>query len=49
MYTTVSYGDADAAAAKAFVEKVPALLVLEAGSRFTEIDPASRRCRTSPC
>ena len=39
VYTTVSYSDADAAVAKAFVEKIPALLVLEAGSRLTEIDP----------
>jgi nicotinamidase-related amidase len=39
VYTTVSYGEADAVVAKAFVEKVPALLALEAGSRFTEIDP----------
>jgi maleamate amidohydrolase len=39
VYTTVSYGEADRAVAKAFVEKIPALLVLEAGSRFTDIDP----------
>ena len=39
VYTTVSYGEADRAVAKPFVEKVPALLALEAGSRFTEIDP----------
>jgi nicotinamidase-related amidase len=35
----VSYGEADRVVAKRFVEKVPALLALEAGSRFTEIDP----------
>ncbi len=39
VYTTVSYGEADRAVAKAFVEKIPALLALEAGSRFTQIDP----------
>jgi nicotinamidase-related amidase len=39
VYTTVSYGEGDTAVAKAFVEKIPALLVLEAGSRLTEIDP----------
>lgn len=38
VYTTVSYGAGDRAAAKAFIDKVPALLVLEAGSPFTEID-----------
>ena len=35
----MSYGEGDRAVAKAFVEKVPALLALAAGSRFTEIDP----------
>lgn len=39
VYTTVSYGEADRAVAKAFVDKIPALLALEAGSRFTQIDP----------
>jgi nicotinamidase-related amidase len=39
VYTTVSYGDGDKAAARAFIEKVPILLTLAAGSRFVEIDP----------
>jgi nicotinamidase-related amidase len=39
VYTTVSYGEGEQAAAKAFIEKVPILLTLAAGSRFTEIDP----------
>jgi maleamate amidohydrolase len=39
VYTTVSYGDGDRVAAKAFVEKVPALLALAEGSRFIGIDP----------
>jgi nicotinamidase-related amidase len=39
VYTTVSYGEADRVVAKAFVDKIPALLALEAGSRFTQIDP----------
>ena len=39
VYTTVSYGDGEKAAAKAFIDKVPILLTLAAGSRFTEIDP----------
>lgn len=38
IYTTVSYGGGDKAAAAAFIAKVPALLVLEAGSRWVEID-----------
>ncbi len=38
VYTTVSYGEGDRVAAKAFIDKVPALLTLEAGSSWTEID-----------
>ena len=39
VYTTVSYGEGDRITAAAFVDKIPALLTLEAGSRWTEIDP----------
>jgi maleamate amidohydrolase len=39
LYTTVSYDDAGKAAAGPFIDKIPALLTLEAGSRWTEIDP----------
>ncbi len=39
VFTTVSYGEGDKAAAAAFIDKVPALLTLEAGSRWVEIDP----------
>ena len=39
VYTTVSYGEADRRTAAAFIDKVPALLTLEAGSRWVEIDP----------
>ena len=38
VYTTVAYGEGDKVAAKAFIDKVPALLTLEAGSRWVEID-----------
>jgi nicotinamidase-related amidase len=38
VYTTVSYGEGERAAAKAFIEKVPVLLTLAEGSPFTEID-----------
>ena len=39
VYTTVSYTEGDKTAAAAFIEKVPALLTLEAGSPWVEIDP----------
>lgn len=39
VFTTVAYDDAGKQAASVFIEKVPALLTLEAGSRWTEIDP----------
>jgi maleamate amidohydrolase len=39
VFTTVSYTEADRRAAAAFIDKVPALLTLEAGSRWVEIDP----------
>jgi nicotinamidase-related amidase len=39
VYTTVSYGEGDKRTAAAFIDKVPALLTLEAGSRWVEIDP----------
>lgn len=38
VFTTVSYGEGDKATAKAFIDKVPVLLTLEAGSRWVEID-----------
>ena len=38
-YTTVSYSEGDKITARAFIAKVPALLTLEAGSRWVEIDP----------
>jgi nicotinamidase-related amidase len=38
VYTTVSYGEGDRVTAKAFIDKVPVLLTLEAGSRWVEID-----------
>jgi maleamate amidohydrolase len=39
VYTTVSYDDGDRVAAATFIDKVPALLTLAAGSRWVEIDP----------
>ena len=39
VYTTVAYDEAGKRAAAVFIEKVPALLTLEAGSGWEEIDP----------
>jgi maleamate amidohydrolase len=39
VYTTVSYGEGDKLTAAAFIDKIPALLTLAAGSRWVEIDP----------
>jgi maleamate amidohydrolase len=39
VFTTVSYSEGDKRTAAAFIEKVPALLTLETGSRWVEIDP----------
>jgi nicotinamidase-related amidase len=38
VFTTVSYGAGDKVTARAFIDKVPVLLTLEAGSRWVEID-----------
>jgi len=39
VHTTVAYDEAGKQAARAFIDKIPALLTLEAGSRWVEIDP----------
>ena len=39
VYTTVSYGEGDKETAAAFLDKIPALLTLEAGTPWVEIDP----------
>lgn len=39
VFTTVAYRESDKLTATAFIDKVPALLTLEAGSRWAEIDP----------
>ncbi len=39
VFTTVSYTEGDKRTAAAFIDKVPALLTLQAGSRWVEIDP----------
>jgi len=47
-YTTVSYDEAAKRAARAFIDKVPALLTLESGSRWVEIDPRIAPLDTEP-
>lgn len=39
IYTTVAYDEAGRRAASVFIEKVPALALLQAGGRWSEIDP----------
>ena len=39
VFTTIAYRESDRLTAAAFIDKVPALLALEAGSRWAEIDP----------
>jgi maleamate amidohydrolase len=39
VYTTVAYDEAGKQAAAAFIDKVPALVTLEAGTGWVEIDP----------
>ena len=39
VFTTVAYQESDKLTAAAFIDKVPALLTLEAGSRWAKIDP----------
>jgi maleamate amidohydrolase len=39
VFTTVAYRESDKLTAAAFIDKVPALLTLEAGTRWADIDP----------
>ena len=39
VFTTVAYRESDKLTAAAFIDKVPALLTLRAGTRWAEIDP----------
>jgi maleamate amidohydrolase len=47
-YTTVSYDEAAKQAAAAFIDKIPALLTLEVGSPWVEIDPRIAPLPTEP-
>jgi maleamate amidohydrolase len=47
-FTTVAYRGSDKLTAAAFIDKVPALLTLEAGTRWAEIDPRIAPRETEP-
>jgi maleamate amidohydrolase len=48
VFTTIAYRESDKLTAAAFIDKVPALLTLEAGSRWPEIDPRIAPRETEP-
>ncbi len=48
IFTTVAYRESDKLTAAAFIDKVPALLALEDGSRWAEIDPRIAPRETEP-
>jgi maleamate amidohydrolase len=48
IFTTIAYRESDKLTAAAFIDKVPALLTLEAGSRWAEIDPRIAPRETEP-
>ena len=48
LFTTVAYRESDKLTAAAFIDKVPALLTLEAGSRWAEIDARIAPLETEP-
>ena len=47
-FTTVAYRESDKLTASTFIDKVPALLTLEAGTRWAEIDPRIAPEETEP-
>ena len=48
IFTTVAYRESDKLTAAAFIDKVPALLTLEAGTRWAEIEPRIAPHKTEP-
>jgi nicotinamidase-related amidase len=48
VFTTVAYRESDKLTAATFIDKVPALLTLEAGTRWAEIDPRIAPQKTEP-
>ena len=48
VFTTVAYRESDKLTAAAFIDKVPALLTLEVGTRWADIDPRISPGETEP-
>ena len=48
VFTTIAYRESDKLTAAAFIDKVPVLLALEAGTRWAEIDPRIAPRETEP-
>ena len=48
IFTTIAYRESDRLTAAAFIDKVPALLALEVGTRWAEIDPRIAPRETEP-
>ena len=48
VFTTIAFRESDKLTAAAFIDKVPALLTLEAGTRWAEIDPRLAPRETEP-
>jgi maleamate amidohydrolase len=48
VFTTIAYRESDKLTAAAFIDKVPALLTLEAGTRWSQIDPRLAPRETEP-
>jgi maleamate amidohydrolase len=48
VFTTVAYRESDKLTAAAFIDKVPALLTLQAGTQWAEIDPRIAPEETEP-
>jgi nicotinamidase-related amidase len=48
VFTTIAYRESDKLTAAAFIDKVPALLTLEAGTRWAEIEPRIAPRETEP-
>lgn len=48
VFTTIAYRESDKLTAAAFIDKVPVLLTLQAGTRWAEIDPRIAPRKTEP-
>jgi nicotinamidase-related amidase len=48
VFTTIAYRESDKLTAATFIDKIPALLTLEAGTRWAEVDPRLAPRETEP-